>query len=164
MPEKRQGTRAKGFQSRFALSVCDPLVVQRAQKSMAEPPILKKRSLPLHFRRRLDGGTLRCEGGKRSGQAMVDRRTGEFNYRGLKVDLDSSPIGSPLYPSQFGDFDLVTFLSLSMHRVGFPLLSVELFYLLQSASLLQRRATPKKEECPSSNRPSRRPHVASEIK
>ena len=102
---------------------------------------------------------------------MVDRtRTGagEFNYRGLKVDLDSSPpIGSLLYPSQFGDFDLVTFLSLSMHRVGFPLLGVELSYLLrtlQSARLVQLRAMPKKDEFPLPIVPSRRPHVASEIK
>ena len=40
LAQKRRRTRAKGFQSRFALSSCDPLVVQYAQKSMAEPPIL----------------------------------------------------------------------------------------------------------------------------
>ena len=97
----------------------------------------------------------------------IGRTTGEFSYRGLKVDLDSSPIGSLLYPSQFGDFDLVTFLSLSMHRVGFPLLGVELSYLLrtlQSARLVQLRAMLKKDEFPLPIVPSRRPHVASEIK
>ena len=45
LPKKRRGTRAKGFQSRFALSSCDPLVVQYAQKSMAEPLCLLKEKL-----------------------------------------------------------------------------------------------------------------------